>query len=533
MPVSVFLGGEAVDVSDLTWSATDPGGFETCGFTIQGENRPVPGEDILIMDGLSTCWHGRVEEPGLRYDGRETNAVSGVGYGSDLKNNPYSMVYIERNLGEFKDMPLQRNMSLSAGGSGYVNGDNCSFSVTIGDETTNTGGNPALVLEFNNIAVTATRHPITEVWYDAGYGNKLSSLRFSYTSYDKSGGTLSASWANQGYLSLNELGSVADTSGILGGGTSSTTVTATGARRYAAFFLYYNANIVSTLGIWKWIIYQLHILGDHGLTLQGTAPTQGFYPFQIVKHALAKSMTNFDAIIGASSDFIVQQSVYRTLTPAETVIDDMSKFVGWHWGVWEPRLFSDRPTFYFTPPPTAATTAVSYLDCETVDITERYSDMYNQLIGNYTQPNGVVQSVTVTAAHPRIPDGTTHSITVDLGTMGNNAAAEAYALFQLRLLQKSASVSGSATLPDTLLNGDNAHLLRPGRDKLKIVNLPNLGSSLGEPPGRVDDFHVKRISVTVDNNGVAKTQCEFDYGADLIEVLQARLANATEARNLG
>jgi hypothetical protein len=71
-------------------------------------------------------------------------------------------------------------------------------------------------------------------------------------------------------------------------------------------------------------------------------------------------------------------------------------------------------------------------------------------------------------------------------------------------------------------------LLRAGRDRIQIPDLPDSGSFTGP---RRDTFLVRRVETTV-SNGTASTRIEFDGGADLLEVLQARTASALEAANL-
>jgi hypothetical protein len=70
-----------------------------------------------------------------------------------------------------------------------------------------------------------------------------------------------------------------------------------------------------------------------------------------------------------------------------------------------------------------------------------------------------------------------------------------------------------------------ATLLRAGIDRLKINGL-NTGSPLRDQPA--DTFHISRVSCSAQSDGSVTTSVELDAGADLIEVLQARIDQATQ-----
>lgn len=532
--ITVNVSGQDADYSGLSWSASDPGGFETCNFVVERNNVTSisPNDPVTVYDGLEIAWQGVVEEPGLRSDGKkETYNVACVGYGIHLKRNPYSMVYIDRNLSEWKAQPLQRDIFLAP--LGFIPGG--SWIVTSGESS---DGKPSLVLAFDDLNNTTVPTPdhisVVEIWYDAGAGNTIAYSKYDFETWDTAGHNLltSVTWFKQVQYSDDETNGV-ETQTQTAGVATNQTFTATTPRRYAMLTFYFNATAAG-VGNWKWIVENFRLVGPHGLPLQGTSPTgDGFYPSDIVVDAVRRSRAHFDLFVEDSTGYTLPHCVYRTKTAADTIVDDMSKFVGWHWGVWEPiSTFSNNPAFYFVPPPPAPTAVVHYDDCQAVDITEKLSEMFNTALVNFILPNGAVGNVTVTKPHPRLPDDVIQTVTLDVGTVGSDAAATAIGTYQLALLQDTARTAGSMTLPNTLIGGRAAHMLRPGRDKIRLLGLPTFDKLLLDSSSGVESFRVRRISVSVDG-GIPRTQIEFDHGADLIEVLQARLANAAEASNLG
>lgn len=530
--IYVTVGGKRQEYSGLSWTSVDPGGYESCSFQVVKKDQTIlPGDEIIVYDDLTICWHGLVEEPGLRREGnRETYNVAGVGYSSLLKSSAYSMIYIDRRLSEWHDMPLQRSIGL--GTAGFVPGG--SFSVATGEAS---DGKPSLILQFeelnNNIATP--RVLIVETWYDAGQGNAIASMEYDFETFDKSAGGLNtltgATWNKRFGLTNAETNPTADNHlPTTGSGTNELLATTT--RRYALIHLYFNATSSGT-GDWKLYVEHLRIFGDHSLTKRGTSPYDGFYPSDIIKHAVTSSNFNFDQQIDESPQYVIQQSAYPTAVTPEQIINDANGFVAWHWGVWEPvSLLSDRPTFYFKAPPVHPTVSLRYEDCEGVDLTEKYSEIYNQAEVQYNLPNGSVGRVIVERSHPRYPDARDNTLIIQAGTVGSEDAAETIGLYQLALLQDSTNSAGSLTAPIKTIEGTPSHFIKPGLDKIKIVGFPNNLGFLADVASGIGSYRVRRLSVTVDNS-VPHTQIEFDHGADLIEVMQARLANAVEASNVG
>ena len=160
-----------------------------------------------------------------------------------------------------------------------------------------------------------------------------------------------------------------------------------------------------------------------------------------------------------------------------------------------------------------------------------WTSFYNRARVAYQDPSGKSGFVTVDSPNPLLDEAgiTTRTLALQLGA-GGSGAASAFGQFALDLASKSARGGGWAILPDTvMLPGGgrmDACLLRAGRDRIRINDLPDAGPLTAGDTRRYDTFLVRRVEPTIDENGVPRTRIEFDGGADLLEVLQARLAIA-------
>jgi hypothetical protein len=179
-------------------------------------------------------------------------------------------------------------------------------------------------------------------------------------------------------------------------------------------------------------------------------------------------------------------------------------------------------------PPGAPTCAVLASDLEQPDINERLSGMYDRAIVRYQLVDGTSGSVTVSKPHPRAVQDTGTALTVDAGLVGSVAIAEVVGLYQLSLAQIDSRAAGSVVLPERVMTDSGSRLsstLQAGRDRIRIVGLPRDATLLADLSQSADSFRISRVDV-VETAGGSKTTVGIDAGADLIEVLQARLSNA-------
>ena len=231
-----------------------------------------------------------------------------------------------------------------------------------------------------------------------------------------------------------------------------------------------------------------------------------------------------------ATGYVAPHVVYRTATPADQIIDDMAKLMGWCWGVWDPgNVLGTQPRLDFRPPPTDATAVVSKAECDQLDVTSRLGDLYNVCEATFTDAAGTAGVATATLPNRQLSEAgiATRTLLLDMG-LATPASAAVFAAYALALSQVAARAAGSATLPVSVrLPGGGskpACLLRPGIDKLRITDLVDGGPMLDQGQVRRDVFRISRTETTVAHDGSVSTVAELDTGTNLLETLQARLA---------
>lgn len=507
-------GVPLANVDALSFSSVDPGGYESCSFTVSGGPRISVGDDVRVFEGHETVWHGRVEEPGFQILKEiATNQVNAVGYGARLKDNLFSIIYIDKDTSAWTNMPRARERAAVA----------ANLQPRSGEQTTDTSsGRPGLMFTIEDAWASPYR-PLCELWYDAGFGNTIGR---AFSSWEVS--NIAATFESVIFFSPDDSGSTGESSADQLTGNASGSVDYTpkaDTYRYAFIYFLYTATPGGTAGdSFKLTWSGTSVLGNHGLVLRGN----DLRLTDIVTDAIARSRVRFNTEI-TESEFLVSQAVYKELTTADMIFDDMIALNGWHWGVWAPdSVFSDTPTFVFAPPPQQPTCRSMVADCDEFDVTESFSRLHNKIIVSYTDTAGRSQYVEY---KPDVPDpllGTDdHVLQVNIGISTDDSAKTA-ARYILSLDRSDSRVSGTCLLPETLNSGRWSHTLRPGIDKITFPDVPNKNSYLDDPPLRNDVFRIARLNVTV-QNGKPVSSIEFDQGASLIEVMQARLAqgNAT------
>jgi hypothetical protein len=527
LPLTVLCDGRALSPHQVTFGNVDPGGYQVLSLKAPGADLIAVDTPVRVLLGADTAWHGLVNEPGAATrDTRTDDELAAIGYGARLRDNPFSMIYVDSAFAGWKGAGTQRRINLIG----------INFGTPTDPAARTDSGTPAVATEITG-AWTSTSLGISEAWYDAGPGNTIDSLYYAWTK--GSNVDTASSWTWAAYLSLDDTASNLDTSGNLkaaGPGTGTLTATETD-RRYVIVNLFHggaHGDDNKPYGI-DWTC--LTVYGNHGLPLRGSASaTQGYglYPHEVWMHALRRSGAGIlPGRVDDASSYLIRQLVYKEApqTGAEQIHGDLAKLMGWHTGVWAPAsAFDDTPRADFCAPPTGPTCMVYRRECDQFDSPKiRRDSLYTRADVRYTDAAGSLGVETVELPSDLIEGDRT--LQLNMGT-GSAASARAFGRFALLLARDSARGSGSCTVRDTvMLPGGGrkpAMLLRAGRDRIQIPDLPDSGSFTGP---RRDTFLVRRVETTV-SNGTASTRIEFDGGADLLEVLQARTASALEAANL-
>lgn len=526
--ISITIDGQdwTSRVEGLTFSNSDPGGYEACSFTLPGEQRINLGAPIVIRDGLEVCWLGRVAEGGLAHDGQaSTTRVQGEGAQAALTDSVMAMIYVDTSFTAWQPVSIARRKVFVelpwVANDGAVGNDQA--------------GVPALVTAFDGTGLAAERH-ITQQEYDAGQACYIALIQYGWKRSTTVAAGPDANWQwTVGYVPARDDTAAFTTSGDLQAtGPGFGSLAASG--QIALVELDYQG--AAALGAaTQYAIYwtALGVYGNHGLPLSGDAlsasnPTypQGIDPSLIAADAAKRA----GLAVGPCppSGFINRQASYRDYVPHQQIIAEQAALVGWHWGVWAGgNAFDPRPEFRFAPPASEATAQVARGDCSGMDTASRLADLYNIFLAASEDPAAGKGWASVAQDNPALPAGVTRVKNVG-GVSGNALAAQAYARLQGLLATSSSRAAGSVRLPRGVREPGGgtrpAHLLRAGVDRLRVTGLPGVRDLLAADTRAIDTFRIKRVETTIGTAGVPQTSCELDEGADLLEVLAARQANA-------
>lgn len=534
--VSVGLLDFSAEVQNLTFSNSDPGGYEMASFDVQGDraNRILPGAPVVISDGLQTVWRGRVAEPAkaiqhgfLRHRrvGAATTTVSCEGSGAELKDNLMSMIYVDRDLSRWVAPSLQRQKTIAGLNLSSGNVQTGADPVT---------ANPALIMEIDDSWV-APFTPFNEALYDAGPGNLINTVYLSLTTVAEN--PVDANWSEAFFLCDD-----ANVTSFVGGtnlhpaSTGYISIGGPNGRRCALLQQKYSLTPAGSQGaVFLACWANVTVYGQHGLPGRGPDPV-GFYCSDIAQHAASRAIAaGSDLRLGRFDqldNFIVPHYTQQQPVAHDTILTDMAQLAPAHYGVWaSSSLFDDTPEVTFRAYSTRANVFTTLADCDEADVSERLANMFTSAIVTFTDAGGSPFQVTVSLPNAILnQQETSRTTTFDLG-ISSPEAARAFASFALQTLYAQARTAGSIQLPRNIRDTNGAafksYRLRSGIDRIRIADLPVRSSLLAASDS--DSFRISRVECSVDTtSGQVQTRVEIDAGPNLIETLQARFAIAQQ-----
>lgn len=501
---------------DLSFSSVDRGGFETASWSFPRRVAVRKGAPVRIELGLETAWEGRVAEPGHTLASSPKTSVACEGHGARLKENELAVIICDRDPGSWQEANLARRValgsslpggiSLATGPSFLVDGD-AAGGVQIPDES-------RVEAQYNALQATAAK-----VYYKGTRTGTFTGFE-APTLFGSSDPLLAADLASVGLT--------------LDGALRSAEIAA---RTFLWLRLYLSGGPYSPTTSLAQTYAQIAVYGPHGLperAIAGGPP--GFYPDDIVRHVLAASGAGVDpGVIEVASGFVVPQAAYREAVEVEQIVTDQAVLAGgWAWGTWEALgIRGGRPRFDFRALPTAATAVCSRADCDDLQVAERLGDLYDRALVTYDDPAEGPSAVERTRDVPELAEADIGSRTLmlNMGT-GTQASAEIFGDFGLALSEKKSRAAGTAQISGRVRTPDggrkHACLLRPGIDKLRVTDLPDLPFLAGDRA----DFQLQRVECRANQQGIS-TSLALGSGPDLIEVLQARLALASDVALFG
>lgn len=522
--LSVYVNKKLIFPTDYTFSSVDPGGFESLSMSMPIGFNVTPGDEVRVFEGSETVWHGRIEDPGRSIiDSLEADQINAVGYGVKYKDNTLQLIYVDSDIGNFVGSPIDRRIQLAA--SNFMSSD---ASV----DTAPTNGLPCVRTTLADTWASPVL-PVSEVQYDAGFGNSVSRITGDW-SVSSTIGTVAggADFTYRWLLSTDSVFTSSDSVSPTGSSGSVNLSASTDTKRIASIQLFFSTTPGGVAGkVYDAYAFNIAIFGKHTLPIRSSVvagtTVRGLALSELITDVVSRARTGFTLNV-QYNPFLVRQAVYKVPTDFESIISDLSKYAGWHWGVWEPdNIASSTPAFHFRAPPASAERVCFLGDCQEIDITQSYGSIHDQIIVEYTDAYGKPKTATFSQPHPGLMTGDSHTLHLNMGVADDNAAAT-FARYALLLDQSTTRISGTTVLPLSFRDGTPSHLVKAGRDKIRIINFPFSKTISGSISERIDTFRVSRVTVNV-SSGVARTTIEYDQGGDLIEVLQSQLSqnNAT------
>lgn len=499
----------------ITWSSVDPGGLEALSATVGDPERIAAGDRAELWVGLERAWQGIVNDPGEQVQGRARQLVC-VGPGHALKSSAIVAMYAHAKLSDWQDISGHATSDLSE----LVTGAS-----VISDGAAITLAFPqGAAIPFNRSVAAGidlgpgrAAHRVVVNW-EAQNTNANQSLdvRGSQTAFDMTGS-----------VQATGLGFALSTGGASSGSSSGTFPEPV---RFVWALLYQgNAGTLTPASDETVKLTSIQLFADPDLESGGQSVLT---PDTIALDVLRQLGTG-EIAAGqvARSAMVIPHLAPEGLVTLESLISDMARLTGWHWGTWESATALDRGArMFFCPPPARATAAVRWSGCEQGEAPRvRHDLLYDACRCTYRTVDGQTGYVTATRPHPYLRSGS-RTLEVDMG-QGTEQGAALYAGYALALSQRAARGGGWAVLPERVMTPAGPKLsclLRAGRDRLRIAGLPDGGSLLDEDRS-TDTFHLRRVESTLDDSGHVSTRVEFDGGGDLLEVLGAQLANAMSA----
>lgn len=517
-PFRVLIGSEDVtnylDTS-FTFSSVDPGGYEMCSLPIPRDlPQTLRGMPIRIDSGLHVAWEGRVGEVQRSLGNRTT--ITGEGYGAVLKDNTAAQIFVDRDLTSWQGPSVQRQINNVTGGYSPTSGQ------VSADATT---GNPSMALSSSGAWTVGNRVDI-EAWYDA-QGVPIESVYYSAVF---GANATSGSFVGDVLLSTDDIQTNIDNPGSFSSNQSATVTASAGNRIYASLQAIGPAGAGGAAGALYAIYFEnVAVYGNHGLAIQGGAPN-GFYPSQIVGWVQSQVRGLQAGVIPLTdaTGYVVPQAVYLTPVTLDQIVGDMATAAGWHWGVWEslaPLTGSPLPRLDFRPRATQGQYSASCYrsQCETCDIREDLAGMYDTAVITFSDPSGISRAVSVFVDNPVLDVAGIHrSVVLNGGTM-LAVDAQIFGAIALDLLYTQTRVAGSIDIGvaiDSLAGPMPAWLLKPGIDRLRVIDLPSTDAF-----GAYNDIPISRMECSGGTDGF-KTNLAVGTGGNLVESLQSRLTAA-------
>lgn len=333
-------GGDEPDASripdDLEFGSAIPGGYKDMRCSLF---RTMDGPEHLFArtraygPGNRTAWDGRL----VQFPRDEFVVAPGaVGHAAQLLDDPsFREVYIDRDLSHWTPMPYARKLSLVA-----------TYGWTDHNVGSSSAGTPSINAELDG-AWGVNGLPICEAWYDMGPGLFVGRMAASWERTNA--GSTSWQWAIISVI--NESAGGGNSSGDLQNepnttGTSNLSYAATQGRYGILQFFWNGANVANGQDNVKFVVSwsNVRIMSQHGLTIQGTVPNEGFYGHDVINDIVTRTAPLLTSYVGTGSvetntGFVIPQATFLEPTTGDQAVRLINGYFLWEWGVYDDLTF--------------------------------------------------------------------------------------------------------------------------------------------------------------------------------------------------
>jgi hypothetical protein len=463
------------------------------------------GDAVTIRgaDG-GTVYEGYVAAMPRELSDRHVIGVTLTGWMAHAKDRQFQEIYVDRDIGQWGDMPLERKAGLGP--------------ISYGDfaYTTAQGG---LVCALPNQALGTDT--IAEAWYQAPPDCAVAKIGYKGTTTSLPGGWLQSFYTASGRDDSGAAGAAPTLDGTL----RSVTTTA---QRYA-FHETYSHGVAATPAAGANLTFsKLAVYGNHGLTTRtgDTTEPDGLYLSDILKNVAQRWCPLLDTSGVQDNPYVVQHCAFRDPTFPYDAWLELNKYALWHLGVWDNRKLTYKPydlTDY-------------QWEIRTDDPGITFSpqgpstdSLFNGIAVTYTNPlTGVADRITpettstladTSTANPWTAHGRTHwdEITLTTPTLAAQAALLGVAALADRNRPKTpGTITATGYIRDRAGNLQPVSKVRAG-DTIKITNFND----------------VVRLIVEADYDDEQKTvNLSIDKPFALLDAYLDRQQNALQAAGL-
>lgn len=452
VPISVVIGGRQVtNIADVTFSATAPGGFETCRIVLtraitSSDTHLIAFADVTVYDTrhAGTVWQGRLTAPGK---GGVVSELTAVGLASHLDDRTVPLAYIDSRV----DTWDRSQFNNKASDTGTSNEDDPKLEIAVKRGTVATVAFNGDMI--NRVALYA--------------GLTVANVRFTWDA-----GVTDADWQIECVTRIgNGAGNVVDTdSANTAGGLTTGRLVADGGsmlgtQDVVSLRLNRITSSVTVANDSTWItavpVLRFHTYSKAGVLLTSAYNAAYVTPDEVVSDLLGRLLTKIDGASAyvAVSTLQIDQMVYEDGATSRQVLDDLIELLGdWAYYVWEKNI-TGKATFTFGPYPTTISARVL-----TSDMFEPPSgyEPFNRCAVRWKTRQGRVRTTVVTSTVPELTAaGLTREMRIDLGDARGSASLATTAGQVALARSQSPSTGGSVTISRPLFASHIARTLLP------------------------------------------------------------------------